>query len=215
MQIFKYPINSQFIVINMKEIVTTEDKILKECLKDMNQHSVSSLAKALGITRPGVWKALKKLEERNLVELSPINGGKTSTFIVKLNWNSILLNKILNLALTKDAISQSKWMEDFSDLEDKVKFLVLYGSILHSPKQANDIDVLTVVLDKNSFGKIGESVRKIQISQEKKIHIINLTEAELKSELKNNRAYIDALKKGVVLFGQDEFIKFVRRFRNE
>ena len=59
--------------------------------------------------------------------------------------------------------------------------------------------------------KIGKIISNIQITQDKKIHAINLTEKELKQELKDkNKAYIEALKKGVVLFGQENFIKFIK-----
>ena len=37
---------------------------------------------------------------------------------------------------------------------------------------------------------------------------------EFKEELKKqNKAYIDALKKGVILFGQDNFIEFIRSLK--
>ncbi|MDP3027480.1 MAG: hypothetical protein Q8N63_07255, partial [Nanoarchaeota archaeon] len=93
---------------------------------------------------------------------------------------------------------------------NKVDFLILFGSILHSPKEANDIDLINLVSDENFFVKIDKIITDIQITQDKKIHSINLTEEELKHELKNkNKAYIEALKKGVVLFGQENFIKFI------
>ena len=45
----------------------------------------------------------------------------------------------------------------------------------------------------------------------KKIHLIDLTESEFSQELKRpNKAYVDALKKGIILFGQENFIKFIR-----
>jgi hypothetical protein len=60
--------------------------------------------------------------------------------------------------------------------------------------------------------KIDKIIMDIQITQNKKIHSINISEKELKHELKNqNRAYEEALKKGVVLFGQDKFIEFIKK----
>ena len=114
------------------------------------------------------------------------------------------------LLLTEDALKQSKWRYNFKEFENQVGFLILFGSILHSPKEANDIDILNLVSNEGNFVKIGKIITDIQVTQNKKIHAINLTEKELKRELKHNKAYIEALKKGVVLFGQENFIKFIK-----
>ena len=52
---------------------------------------------------------------------------------------------------------------------------------------------------------------KLQQSQLKKIHFIDLTGKEFKEEIEinKNKAYIDALKKGVILFGQEDYVKFI------
>ena len=104
-----------------------------------------------------------------------------------------------------------KWRYNFKELENHVDFLMLFGSILHSPKDANDIDVLSLVSNEKSFVKISKIITDIQITQSKKIHAINFTKKELKHELKDkNKAYTEALKKGIVLFGQENFIKFIK-----
>ena len=55
---------------------------------------------------------------------------------------------------------------------------------------------------------------EIQKTQLKEIHLINLTPSELKAEIQSqNNAFIDAIKKGVVLFGQDKFIKSVKELK--
>lgn len=63
----------------------------------------------------------------------------------------------------------------------------------------------------DNFVEIGKSVIKLQKVQAKKIHSINFTNAELEHELKNkNMASIDAIRKGIVLFGHEKFIRFVK-----
>ena len=87
--------------------------------------------------------------------------------------------------------------------------LILFGSILYS-KEANDIDIIGVAKE-NKLAKVNDLVFKIQETQNKKIHFINLTQKEFKQELKKpNKAYLDAVKKGVVLFGQENFTKFAK-----
>ena len=74
-------------------------------------------------------------------------------------------------------------------------------------KQANDIDLL-IIPKKKSFKEIEIEILEIQKVQPKKIHAIQLTNEEFYKEIKNkNKAYLDAIKKGIVLFGQDNFIK--------
>ena len=162
------------------------------------------------MSRVGMWKALKKLEAARLTILSPIGKGKTSTYTIGLNWDNPLVEKILSLALTEDALKRQKWLSNFAELESKVDFLLIYGSIIHSPKEANDIDVLSVT-SKNNFLEIEKSVNKMQKWQLKRIHILNLTPTEFKVEIeKPNKAFIDAIRKGIILFGQEKFIKLIR-----
>ena len=55
------------------------EKIMLELLKNFSSdNGVTSLAKKLHVSRVGIWKALKKLEERELVVIKKIGDGKTS-----------------------------------------------------------------------------------------------------------------------------------------
>ena len=116
---------------------------------------------------------------------------------------------MLSLYLAEEALKQRRWQVNFAELDRITDFLILYGSVLHSPKEANDIDILGIAQKKN-FVKIQGVLDKAQKTQSKKIHSINFTRDEFKSEFKKqNKAFIDAVKKGVILFGQDKFVKFI------
>ncbi len=187
-------------------------EILKVILKDItNKHTVTTISKEKKISRVRSWKLLKELQKEDLIKLSPVGNVKTSVQEVILNWNNPLLDKILALLLTEDALKQKKWRNNFKDLEHQINFLILFGSILHSPNEANDIDILNFVSNEENFVKIDKTITNIQISLNKKIHAINITEKEFMHELnEKNRAYVEALKKGIVLFGQENFIKFIK-----
>lgn len=189
----------------------SDESILRILLKDIaKKHTITSLSEEIGIGRSGIWKALKRLESKNLINLTPIGKGKTSAYEITLNWKNPLVERTLAMILTKDALKQEKWRYNFKELENQVDFLILFGSILHSPKEANDIDILNLV-DKKNFTKIDKIVRDVQITQNKKIHAIDVTKKELKEELNDkNKAFLDAFKKGIVLFGQEDFIKFIK-----
>ena len=187
-------------------------KILKILFKDFSvNQNITSLAKEISMSRVGVWKILKKMEREKFIILSKIGTGKTSTYSISLNWNNPLTEKIISIDLAKDALKNQRWLNNFAVLENKVDFLIIYGSLIHSPKEANDIDILSVVSRENRFLEIEEAIKKIQKTQIKKIHALNLTVKEFKQELeKQNKVFIDAINKGVILFGQEKFIKFMK-----
>jgi len=192
----------------------TSNRILSILLKEpLSIHTATSLSKALNITRQGIWKTLNKLAESKLVSLESTNDTKTSTTIIKLNWDNPVTEKTLSLFLTKESLKQQRWRVDFSELKEKVHFLVLFGSILSNSRGANDIDLLAAVNKKN-FKIVEEITAKAQQTQIKKIHLIDLTINEFNNELKkHNKAYIDLVKKGIILYGQDNFIQFIKQLQ--
>ena len=174
-------------------------------------HTVTSMIKDLKVSRQGLWKTIKILEKEDILRLESVGKTKTSAFIIRLNWKNPLLEKTISIQLIKESLEKERWKNNFAELESQVKFLILFGSILDNPREAGDIDILAVVKNKNSFRAIEQSISKIQKTQVKKIHLVDLTEKEFANELKRqNKAYIDAIKKGVVLFGIDNYIKFIR-----
>ena len=190
-------------------------KILKILLKEFSvKHTITSISKEIGMTRVGTWKTIKKLEKEKLILLDSIGTGKTSTYLIKLNWKNDLLEKTLSLIFAQEAAEYGRWKFVFSELESYADFIILYGSILHSPKEANDIDIISVISNKKNFLKIDDILKEKQITQSKRIHDIIFSSREFKYELqKPNKAFIDAIKKGVVLFGQEKFIKFIKEMQ--
>jgi len=197
----------------MAKLDKASGECLKIALKDFSmEHTITSLSKEIGNTRMGIWKTLKKLQSDKLIILIPAGKGRTSTYLIRLNWENPLVEKTLSMLLTEEALKYPRWLANFSELENRADFIVLYGSILHSPKEAGDIDILGVVSDKKRFSEIHKIIEKIQETQIKKIHSINFTEEELKKELvsQKNPAFIEAIRKGSILFGQEKFIRFVK-----
>ncbi|MBU3913078.1 MAG: hypothetical protein KKE50_03210 [Nanoarchaeota archaeon] len=187
-----------------------KEKILKNLLKNFTkQYTLTTIAKDIGMTRSGTWKVLKKLKSEELIILSAIGEGKTSAYKITLNWNNPLTEPTLTSCLIKESLRHKRWKFNFEKLEQKLEILVLFGSIVNFPKEANDIDIMCVARE-GKLGKIGDIVLDIQQTQSKKIHAINLLYKELKQEIKNkNKAYIEALKKGIILFGQHNFVRFI------
>lgn len=190
----------------------TEKRILLLLFKYLSgKHTITSLASKLKLSRVGIWKVLKKLESKKYITLDAMGSGKTSASIIKVDLENILAEKALSLYLTEEAVKQRRWRINFEELENEADFTILFGSILHSSQKADDIDLVNIA-KKNRFVRIQKIIDKIQKTQVKKIHAINFTETEFKEELKKpNKAFIEAINKGVVLFGQERFVKFMKR----
>jgi len=81
--------------------------ILLLLLKEFyGMHSITSISKELGTSRVGVWKVVKKLEEDELIKVEPVGFGKTSTYIIRINWDSTIIEKTLALYLSEEAESR-------------------------------------------------------------------------------------------------------------
>ena len=185
-------------------------EIVLMLFKDFTRkHTITSIAKELKLSRVGVWKILKKLEAQKYILIESVGSGKTGISIIKINLDNLLTEKVLSLYLTEESIKQRRWRVNFTELEKEVDFLILYGSIVNYPRKANDIDILGVA-KKNKFVKIQTVLDKIQKTEDKKIHSINFTISEFKEELKNNKAFINSIKNGIILFGQEDFIRFIK-----
>ena len=185
--------------------------VLLSLLKDFSTtQAITFLGKKLSISRVAIWNILQKFASENYIILKPLGEGKTSAYIIKLNWDNILVQKALTLYLTEEAILQKRWYANFITIEKEVKFCILYGSILRASQQANDIDILCIA-DKKKFMKIQHSFDTIQKTTHKKIHLIQFAEEEFLAELKKpNEAFVDAIKTGIVLYGQENFIQFMK-----
>lgn len=187
-----------------------EEKILALLLKSLEQlPTLTELANKIGMSRSGTWKILKRLQAKRLILLKKIGSGKTSTYTINLDWDSPLTEKSLSVILTKEALATERWMNSFLELQDKVEFLIIYGSILTSPKDAQDIDLLGLAQEK-SLLEIEKTIQRLQKTQILKIHALFFTKEELKGELKKNKALINAVQKGIILFGQEKFIGFIK-----
>ena len=192
----------------------TSERVLAILLKEpFAIHTVTSISIVLGITRQGIWKILNKLEENNLVRLEFVGKTRTSTATIKLDWANPITERTLSLLLMKESLKLQRWRSNFAELENNTDFLILFGSILINPKEANDIDILAIA-DRKNFKTVEEIIIKIQQSQLKKIHLIDLTVDEFSYELKKpNKSYLDAVKKGMILYGQDSFVQFIRNLQ--
>ncbi len=114
-----FPINGLFLAITVPAFNTFRNFYV--ILKDFSTTQViTSLSKSIDLTRVGIWNILKKLEIEHYITLKPIGTGKTSTYIVSLNWDNPLTERILALYLTEEALLQKRWESNFKQFATNV-----------------------------------------------------------------------------------------------
>lgn len=196
------------------EINNAGKQVLLTILKQFSEEqTITSLAQAVRMTRPGAFKVVKRLEEEGLVTIKALGKGRTSTALVKINWENPLIGKLFSLFLAEEANEHLRWQNAFKPTGNLTEFCILFGSVLKNPKEARDIDLLCILSGKERFIRLEKTLQEIQKTELKKIHAVQFTPTEFRSELKNrNPAFIDAVKKGIILYGQEKFIAFMKEF---
>jgi len=187
--------------------LTKEKEIIQRIFKDFQTlYNSRSISKLVGISHAGSFKILKKLEKRGIVISRKI--GNASIYSLALA--NPLARKEIELSLLTDAQNHKRWLEEFKDLEDISDFVVLFGSVIRNESSARDIDIL-VVAEKNNFNKIKEVIKERNKISNKKIHLILQEPEEFHKDLNNkNKAILEIIKTGIVLSGQDNFVRSIK-----
>lgn len=194
--------------MEIKENLSKEQEIITILFKDIyTPYNSRSISKVAGITHAGAFKILKRLEKRGIVKAQTI--GKA--IIYTLNFDNPITNKEIELSLLLQAHNYKRWLYEFKELEDKVKFAILFGSILIDEKKARDIDLL-VVAERDNLDKVREIIKDKNTLTNKKIHLISQLPQDFNKDLQNkNKVMVEIIKRGVVLFGSENIRKSLSR----
>jgi len=165
-------------------------------------YNSSTLAQVLKKSRMGVFKAFNNLERNNLV------AGKTlgKARFYRLTLDNEYTRKTLELLLMDESKKYVRWKDEFKEIGAHVKILILFGSIIHTEKNAGDIDIM-IVYDKKDNEIITKIIKEKNNVLTKKIHPVKQTLEDIRSNiLKKDKIILSAIKEGIVLTGQDEFV---------
>jgi predicted nucleotidyltransferase len=187
--------------------LSKEQEIIKVLFKEfLTPYNSRSISKIVGISHAGAFKILKKLEKREIVK--PKRIGKA--VIYSLNLENPVACKEVEMALIMEAQNFRRWIEEFKQLQGRVNFLILFGSITRNEKQANDIDIL-IVADKNNFREIKKIVEERDKLSNKKIHFLFQTEGDFRQDVSaKNKVMLEIIKTGIALYGQEEYLKVLK-----
>ncbi|GBE20566.1 MAG TPA: hypothetical protein ENG87_05475 [Candidatus Pacearchaeota archaeon] len=184
--------------------IKKEQEIIKILFKDpLTPYNSRNISNLVGISHAGSFKALKKLEKREIVKSQKIGNAS----IYSLNMENPLTLREIEMVLTIEAQNHKRWVEEFRQLKDKINFAILFGSILKREDSAKDIDLL-VVADKTMFNEIKSIINKKNKILLKKVHLILQEKKDFEKDMQNkNNAIMKIIKTGVILFGQEEITK--------
>lgn len=178
-------------------------RIVKDFVTDYNP---SSIAKELGVTRVGTFKALRELEKKGLVKGR--NLGKARFY--KVDLGDEYSKKNVEVLLMEQSREFKRWVEEFKELSELVQIIILFGSIVRNEKNANDVDVL-LVYDKKVNDWVNTIIKEKNEMLLKKIHPIKQTKEDLIRNIQQrDKVILSAIKGGVILHGFGELLGVIK-----
>lgn len=169
-------------------------------------YNANSISKFLDISHVGAQKIFKRLLEQNLL----IDRKIGKSIVYKLKLEDDYVRRLIAFLLADEANSFKRWEEEFRELSEKAKIVILYGSVIKNYSKANDIDVM-IVIDKKDVKEIDRIIKQKQEILPKNLHAIKLTHNDMIKNLnKKNKALIDIVKNGVVIYGQDKYVEIIK-----
>src|SRR3989344_1380470 len=190
----------------MTTLTIKESEALLLLFKDISQHyNSNSISKQLNMSRVGAMKLLKRLLKLNIVNSQKI--GKSTVY--KPNLGDEYVRNLIVFLLADEAHHFKRWTEEFKELFNGDRIILLFGSTLKNYASANDIDIMIVT--KKEDTKAEKIIKEKQNLLPKKIHTITLTAKELYENIKNkNQATMEIIKNAVVLYGQNKYLEILK-----
>lgn len=190
-------------------------KISNFLIRSLNSYNINQISRNLGISVGSVHKILKNLENFNIVHSK--NMGNAIYYSFNFEYNQAL--KLSHLILIEDKnkiLKENKVAGVYAfDLEKfDAKAIILFGSILTKKNEAKDVDVLFIIKNKEQVKKVNDFCLSISKIRTKKINPLIMLEQDFINNLKNkNKALQDLTKNGIILKGEDIFIRGIKNAR--
>jgi|SRR3989344_2369263 len=192
----------------MSTLTKSEIKVLLMLFKDFSSdYNANSLSKQCGITPRGTLTILKNLEKKNLLISKQL--GKAVFYKLKLH-DYYAFRTLETLLISEAREKASRWLWEFEDLFKSVEIVILFGSVIRKPKEANDVDLLLVFTQEkmSSVKKFIQGKNQILL---KPIHPIMQSPDDIFNNMKKrDPVVLSALRYGYVLHGYDKLIEVMK-----
>ena len=192
----------------MSTITNNEIKFILTIFKyPKTLFNANSIAKKLNLSSMGALKIGKKLEEEGILQTNQLGQAKFYT----LNLTDSYTISYLRFLLKREAKTASpyiqRWINDLKKIRE-AKAIILFGSVLHKEKKANDIDALFLTTQKG-FNKLKKQIEELNELNEKKIHPLYQTNKDFRINLrKKDKVLLNAIK-GIIINGEKSIINLI------
>jgi len=190
----------------MISLTEKERETLLILFKDFTAfYNSNNISKILKISHVGAQKIFKRLYKNDALTSQKI--GKSIIYKLKLDDYVI---ELITFLLTDEANRFKRWKEEFKELYKDDRIILIFGSAINNYDKAEDIDIM-IVMDKKDISEINKILKEKEKILPKKIHAIKLTNNDLLENLKNkDKAIIDIVKKAIVLYGHNNYVKIIK-----
>jgi len=208
--IYKYSLILNNYSLKMKMITKNTKKIIVYLLRNLNPININQISRELKISVGSAFKILKDLKKEDIV-LSEKLG---NCIFYKLNLENQETTKICELLLLEEKRNLKGYSKIYAEEIKKFKeaeLIILFGSILNK-KEFNDVDVLFIT---NKPREVAGFCLELSKTKTKPIIPLILTKTDIIKEIKSKKqAILEIIKKGVVLKGDDIFVKVIKNAKN-
>ena len=189
----------------MNQITENEMKFILAIFRNPKvEYNARNIAKVIAISHMGALKIAVRLEKEGIISSRLVGKAKIYTLKIEDNYVKKYIEFLLQREAEKASAFVRVWVNQIRKIKD-AQALVLFGSVLTKGKEANDIDTLVVINEKN-FEKVQKEIDNINLLNNKKIHAIFQTKEDLKSNIKKGDKVILNAIKGVVVMGEEVLI---------
>ncbi|MEI6058590.1 MAG: nucleotidyltransferase domain-containing protein [archaeon] len=192
----------------MVKFTENEKRALLIIFKDFSKYyNSNSLSKKLEISRVGTMKILKNLDKNNILKKIVI--GKSSVY--RINLENDYVRDTMAFLLSDEANNFNRWKNEFKELLEGERVVMMYGSALINYSKANDIDIMVIENKKSSIIKIINEKQKVL---PKKIHLIEISEKEFLDNLEKQKSIIEIARTAVILYGQSKYVEVMKNVKS-
>ncbi len=192
----------------MATLTKKEAELLLLLFKDFTtNYNSNSISKKVNLTARGALKVLKSLDKKRL--LTKKQYGKAVFY--KVNTSDYYVFRVIETLLIQEAREKaSRWLFDFEEIINEVEIVILFGSIIRTPRKAEDVDVL-LAFKEEKLKKVNDLINQKNKILLKPIHPIFQTKSDFKENLKlSDPVVINAARKGYILHGYEDVIEVIR-----
>jgi DNA-binding MarR family transcriptional regulator len=197
----------------MREITRSEMEVVLTIVKSPEvEYNANTIARAINITPMGALKILKKLEKEYILISKKIG----RAVIYRINSENSYACRYVALLLSRESLHAQpiikRWVWELKKIKN-ADIVVLYGSVLEK-RSPNDIDVL-LVTDRKRFPKLEREIKELNKISIKKIHPLYQTFDDINNNIKKRHKPLLNAIKGLVVLGEEKFIRVYDESRKE